>query len=163
MIRSQQAQLQQFQQQNQTQNPQSTTAIDDTTPSSERSTTFFPPMPPPAGSGNNRLSISSPSNRRSSRPPSQTTSPNLRPQDAARGGDGVEAFPGLRESSSRRGSRDEGAYYQAEATMLGRENQLLRQRIRELGKPQSFEYFAGPTIYLRSTPLRSGVGLSWSI
>ncbi|KAJ5112718.1 hypothetical protein N7532_000763 [Penicillium argentinense] len=132
MIRSQQAQLQQYQQQSQHQNPQSTTAIDDTTPSSERSAAFFPPMPPPAGSGNNRLSISSLSNRRLSRPSSQTTSPNIRPQDAGRGSEPVDAFTGFRESSSRRGSRDEGAYYQAEATMLSRENQMLRQRIREL-------------------------------
>ena len=32
------------------------------------------------------------------------------------------------------GSRDEAAYYQAEAQSLTRENQMLRQRIRELGK-----------------------------
>ncbi|KAF4767020.1 hypothetical protein HAV15_009940 [Penicillium sp. str.  len=111
MIRSQQAQLHQYQQQH---NPQSTAAIDDTTPASERSA-FFPPGPaaPPAG---NRLSISSSfSNRRNSRPSSQATSPNLRPLDS-RGPDGVEPFPGLRDSPSRRGSRDESAFYQAEAT-----------------------------------------------
>jgi hypothetical protein len=129
MIRSQQAQLQHLQQ-NQQQNPQSGTAVvDDTTPSSERSTLFFPSTAPPAPSGN-RLSISSLSNR----PPSLSTSPNIRPQDASRGSEGTEAFPTLRESTSRRGSRDEGAFYQAEAAMLGRENQMLRQRIRELGK-----------------------------
>ncbi|KAJ5973092.1 uncharacterized protein N7479_003010 [Penicillium vulpinum] len=126
MIRSQQAQLQQYQQQ---QNPQSSAAIDDTTPASERSA-FFPPNPaPPAG---NRLSISSSfSNRRNSRPSSQATSPNLRPLDS-RGPEGVEPFPGLRDSPSRRGSRDESAFYQAEASSLSRENVLLRQRIREL-------------------------------
>ncbi|OQE34673.1 hypothetical protein PENCOP_c016G03082 [Penicillium coprophilum] len=127
MIRSQQAQLQQYQQQ---QTPQSSAAIDDTTPASERSA-FFPPgpAPPPAG---NRLSISSSlSNRRNSRPSSQATSPNLRPLDS-RGSEGVEPFPGLRDSSSRRGSRDESAFYQAEASSLSRENVLLRQRIREL-------------------------------
>ncbi|KAJ5375805.1 hypothetical protein N7517_007811 [Penicillium concentricum] len=100
MIRSQQAQLQQYQQQ---QTPQSSAAIDDTTPASERST-FFPP---------------------------QATSPNLRPLDS-RGAEGVEPFPGLRDSPSRRGSRDESAFYQAEASSLSRENVLLRQRIREL-------------------------------
>ncbi|KAJ5200954.1 hypothetical protein N7449_005757 [Penicillium cf. viridicatum] len=111
MIRSQQAQLHQYQQQN---NPQSTAAIDDTTPASER------------------LSISSSfSNRRNSRPSSQATSPNLRPLDS-RGPEGVEPFPGLRDSLSRRGSRDESAFYQAEASSLARENVLLRQRIREL-------------------------------
>ncbi|KAJ5780131.1 hypothetical protein N7457_005291 [Penicillium paradoxum] len=127
MIRSQQAQLHQYQQQ---QNPQSTAAIDDTTPASERSA-FFPPVPaaPPAG---NRLSISSSfSNRRPSRPSSQAASPNLRPLDS-RGPEGVEPFPGLRDNLSRRGSRDESAFYQAEASSLSRENTLLRQRIREL-------------------------------
>lgn len=135
MIRSQQAQLQQLQQQNQQQNPQSGTAIiDDTTPSSERSTSFFPPIPPQATASSSRLSISSLSNRRSSRPPSQTASPSLQPQDPSRASDSTEAFPALRESISRRASRDESAYYQAEAAMLSRENQMLRQRIRELGK-----------------------------
>ena len=32
------------------------------------------------------------------------------------------------------GSRDETAYYQAETQNLTRENQMLRQRIRELGE-----------------------------
>lgn len=134
MIRSQQAQLQQLQQQNQQLNPQSATAVvDDTTPSSERSASFFPPITPPAASSN-RLSISSLSNRRSSRPPSQADSPNLQPQDFSRTSDSTEAFSASREGRSRRGSRDESAYYQAEAAMLSRENQMLRQRIRELGK-----------------------------
>ncbi|KAJ6011782.1 hypothetical protein N7522_002137 [Penicillium canescens] len=125
MIRSQQAQLQQYQQQNPQQpNAQSTAAIDDT-PSSERSA-FLPQTHAPTGPAGNRLSISSSfSNRRPSRPSSQAASPNLRPLDS-----GVEAFPGF--SPSRRGSRDESAFYQAEASSLGRENILLRQRIREL-------------------------------
>lgn len=33
------------------------------------------------------------------------------------------------------GTRDESAFYQAETQMLTRENQMLKQRIRELGKP----------------------------
>ncbi|KAJ5173522.1 uncharacterized protein N7500_001453 [Penicillium coprophilum] len=107
MIRSQQAQLQQYQQQ---QTPQSSAAIDDTTPASERSAFF-----PRSGTTSSR----------------QATSPNLRPLDS-RGSEGVEPFPGLRDSSSRRGSRDESAFYQAEASSLSRENVLLRQRIREL-------------------------------
>ncbi|KAJ5753383.1 uncharacterized protein N7511_007536 [Penicillium nucicola] len=124
MIRSQQAQLQQYQQQNPQQSIAQSTAIDDT-PSSERSA-FLPPTHAPTGPAGNRLSISSSfSNRRPSRPSSQTASPNLRPLDT-----GVEAFPGF--SPSRRGSRDESAFYQAEASSLGRENILLRQRIREL-------------------------------
>jgi hypothetical protein len=136
MIRSQQAQLQQYQQQNQqhSSSASGTAVIDDTTtPASDRSATFFPPIPPPATAPSNRLSISSVSNRRS-RPSSQAASPNLRPRDASRGPEGTEAFPSLRESTSRRSSRDEGAYYQAEAAMLSRENQMLRQRIRELGE-----------------------------
>ncbi|KAJ6141782.1 hypothetical protein N7497_010881 [Penicillium chrysogenum] len=109
MIRSQQAQLQQYQQQ---QNPQSTAAIDDTTPASERSA-FFPQV------------------RQHLQPATDSTSPNLRPLDS-RGPEGVEPFPGLRDSPSRRGSRDDSAFYQAEASSLARENVLLRQRIREL-------------------------------
>jgi hypothetical protein len=135
MIRSQQAQLNQYQQGQQQPTAQSSGAIDDT-PSSERSA-FFPPGPP-APSAGNRLSISSSaSNRRASRPSSQATSPSLRPLDS-RGPEGVEPFPGLRDSTSRRGSRDESAFYQAEASSLGRENLLLRQRIRELGKRYRF-------------------------
>src|SRR4051812_26557136 len=141
MIRSQQAQLQQYQQQNAQQpNAQSTAAIDDT-PSSERSA-FLPPTHAPTGPAGNRLSISSSfSNRRPSRPSSQAASPNLRPLDF-----GVEAFPGF--SPSRRGSRDESAFYQAEASSLGRENILLRQRIRELGKIIN-SLIPQPAIFLR--------------
>lgn len=132
MIRSQQAQLQQLQQQQS--HPGASTAIADEPSSvSERSPSISLPMPPPVAPSS-RLSISSVSNRRSSRPPSQATSPNLQPQDASRGSDGIEAFPPLRDSTSRRGSRDESAFYQAEAAMLSRENQMLRQRVRELGK-----------------------------
>ncbi|KAJ5223860.1 hypothetical protein N7468_008402 [Penicillium chermesinum] len=129
MIRSQQAQLNQLQQ-NQQQSATNTAVVDDNAPA-ERSPSFSLPMPPPVPHGS-RLSISSLSNRRSSRPSSQAASPNLRPQDASRQSEGTESFPVLRDSTSRRGSRDEGAYYQAEAAMLSRENQMLRQRVREL-------------------------------
>lgn len=123
-----QAQLQQHQQQRRDQ----TTAIDDSTPSSEHSTSFFAPetrIP-----RTNRPSTSSISNpyRQSSRPPSQTPSPSIRPQDPTRASETIESFPGHRDNPSRRGSRDESAFYQAEAAMLNRENQMLRQRIREL-------------------------------
>ncbi|KAJ5758533.1 hypothetical protein N7520_005689 [Penicillium odoratum] len=130
MIRSQQAQLQQLQQQQPSQPGASTAVVDELTPS-ERSSSFSLPMHTPAQAPSSRLSISSVSNRRSSRPPSQAESPNLQPQDASRGPESTEAFPAL-PSSSRRGSRDDNAYYQAEAAMLSRENQMLRQRIREL-------------------------------
>ncbi|KAJ5113139.1 hypothetical protein N7456_001673 [Penicillium angulare] len=131
LIRSQQAQLHQYQQSH----PGTSTAIvDEPSSASERSPSFSLPMPPPIAPS--RLSISSVSNRRSSRPSSQATSPSLQPQDPTRSGigsaiDGTEAFPTLRDTS-RRGSRDESAYYQAEASMLSRENQMLRQRVREL-------------------------------
>ncbi|KAJ5281789.1 hypothetical protein N7478_007161 [Penicillium angulare] len=128
LIRSQQAQLHQYQQSH----PGTSTAIvDEPSSASERSPSFSLPMPPPIAPS--RLSISSVSNRRSSRPSSQATSPSLPPQDSLRsmGVDGTEAFPTLRDTS-RRGSRDESSYYQAEASMLSRENQMLRQRVREL-------------------------------
>lgn len=49
-------------------------------------------------------------------------------------GPGLGAAAAAGDSPVRRGSRDDGAFYQAEAAMLTRENQLLRQRIRELGE-----------------------------
>ncbi|KAJ5732192.1 hypothetical protein N7493_003673 [Penicillium malachiteum] len=131
MIRSQQTQLQQLQQQQSSQPGASTAIVDEPSSASERSPSFSLSMPPAVIPGS-RLSISSVSNRRSSRPPSQATSPNLQPRDSSRESHGTEAFPTLRDSGSRRGSRDESAYYQAEATMLSRENQMLRQRVREL-------------------------------
>lgn len=156
MIRSQQTQLQHLQQQ-QSQPSSGTAIIDDATISSERSASLSQPVahPPPSS---HRLSISSLSNR----PLSQSASPNLRPQDGLRGPEGVEAFPALRDSSSRRGSRDESAFYQAEATMLGRENQMLRQRIRELGK--QFQVIATNSLMRslwRSSPLRRKHGRSY--
>ncbi|KAB8235461.1 hypothetical protein ETB97_006797 [Aspergillus alliaceus] len=131
MIRSQQNQLQQLQQQQQ---GSQGTAIED----SDRAA--FPALPPVSGSGS-RMSAQFPtslSSRRPSRPSSQATSPSLRPlADAPRGPEGPEWFAGTSESSARRSSRDEGAFYQAEATMLARENQILRQRIRDLERQVS--------------------------
>lgn len=54
--------------------------------------------------------------------------------DSARGSDGFDWNAGSSFPQSRRSSTDEGAFYQAEAAMLSRENQMLRQRIRELGE-----------------------------
>ncbi|KAI9934946.1 hypothetical protein ASPWEDRAFT_71673 [Aspergillus wentii DTO 134E9] len=131
MIRSQQTQLQQLQQQQSSSQPHQTAAIDDS--SDERSNSFpsIPPMPP-AGS---RASISqlSLSSRRPSRPSSQNASPSLRPRasvESWRGPDGLEGFTGT--GDSQRSGRDESAFYQTEAAMLSRENQMLRQRIRDL-------------------------------
>ncbi|KAH1276524.1 hypothetical protein KXW98_002310 [Aspergillus fumigatus] len=143
MIRSQQAQLQQLQQQQQQQ--QSGAAVEDSTPPSERSAgvPIIPPLPA-AGSGRTSTQFpSSLSSHRASRPSSQTASPSLRPLpsaslhgtsvDSSRGPEGLDLVASTSETSSRRGSRDEVAFYQAEASMLNRENQMLRQRIRELG------------------------------
>ncbi|KAE8350640.1 hypothetical protein BDV28DRAFT_138764 [Aspergillus coremiiformis] len=126
MIRTQQTQLQQLQQQ-QHQGSQST-AIDD----SDR--TAFPMIPPVSGGSGSRTSAQFTS-RRPSRPSSQAASPSLRPlTDAPRGPEGPEWIAGTSESPAR---RDEGAFYQAEAAMLTRENQILRQRIRDLERQVS--------------------------
>lgn len=61
-------------------------------------------------------------NRRS-RTPSRTTSPRIRHSSVT--GD-VDPF--------HIGGRDESAFYQAETAMVTRENQMLKQRIRELGE-----------------------------
>ncbi|KAE8131191.1 hypothetical protein BDV38DRAFT_288943 [Aspergillus pseudotamarii] len=140
MIRTQQTQLQQLQQQQQQQGTQGT-AIDD----SDRSA--FPTIPP-VSAGGSRTSTQFPSSlssRRPSRPSSQAASPSLRPlSDAPRGPEGPEWIAGTSESPARRSSRDEGAYYQAEAAMLARENQILRQRIRDLERQVS-ELTISPT------------------
>lgn len=60
---------------------------------------------------------------RRSRTPSRGASPRLRATSiSAESGDWVL------------GARDESAFYQAETQMLTRENQMLRHRIRDLGK-----------------------------
>ena len=143
MIRSQQAQLQQFQQST------GTAVVDETstTPQSDLSSSF-PPIPPlpPAGNRTSTQLSSSLSGRRSSRPSSQAASPSLRPQSSLhhlRGGpEGLDPIAGTNE---RNGSRDESAYYQAEASMLARENQMLRQRIRDLGKSLTALFLLPPT------------------
>ncbi|KAL2872762.1 uncharacterized protein BJX67DRAFT_17722 [Aspergillus lucknowensis] len=124
-IRSQQARLQHLEQQHQ--QPQS--AVDDVTPSSGRSTPF--PLVAPLPTAGHRTSIQLPSSLSSSRQ-SQAQSPHLRPLADSRGPETLEWAPSPSESAGRRGSRDESSFYQAEATMLARENQMLRQRVREL-------------------------------
>ncbi|OKL62552.1 hypothetical protein UA08_02949 [Talaromyces atroroseus] len=150
MIRQQQVQLQQLQQQQQNQPSNSGTAIvDDITPSSERSQSFptVPPLPTP-GSRSMQQVQSSFSTRRGSRasetmsprlsavPHSAQSSPAIDPVHSSVGsewsilGGGNEAA--IPSSSARRSSRDESVFYQAEAAMLTRENQMLQMRIREL-------------------------------
>jgi hypothetical protein len=65
--------------------------------------------------------------RHRSRTPSRGASPRLRSTSISQ--DSGEPFA--------LGGRDESAFYQAEAQMLTRENQMLRHRIRDLGKSGS--------------------------
>ena len=144
-IRQQQITLQNAQQ-NAIYTP-STAAVDDSTPTSERSFSFpsvpgtlptsvhnpRPRSPTPHGFTSTELSRQS-SHR--SRTPSHSTSPMLRPMSAgiqAQNEDWILANSGLSRRDSQ-SSRDESAYYQAETQTLTRENQMLRMRIRELGK-----------------------------
>ncbi|KAI9793945.1 MAG: hypothetical protein M1833_000514 [Piccolia ochrophora] len=140
MIRQQQHQLRQMQQATgQVPLDPTGTAIDDSTPTSERSFSFPTLSQPPASvtnprprspAGQHRSSqdLSRQSSRRS-RNPSRTTSPALGPVSAGPG-----AHPDGTEPWTLGGSRDESAFYQAETQTLMRENQMLRMRIRELGK-----------------------------
>lgn len=126
MIRSQQTQLQQLQQQQPSQQASTTgTAVIDeasSNPQSELGATPFPPIPPlPAP----RSRTSTLSSHRPSRRSSQADNHNA----------SVHHGPVQPDSDlgPRRSSRDETAFHQAEAAMLNRENQMLRQRIRDLG------------------------------
>ncbi|KAL4780803.1 hypothetical protein BJX76DRAFT_34798 [Aspergillus varians] len=128
-IRTQQVRLQHLEQQHQQQS-----AIDDTTPSSERSTSFPPAAALSAAGSRTSTQLTS---SLSSRRPSQVHSPNLRPADYSRGPDASEWVPSPGDGAGRRGSRDESSFYQAEAIALARENQMLRQRVRELERQVS--------------------------
>ena len=76
--------------------------------------------------------------RHSSRGLSIASSPSLRPGSSGHGHD--EWLSGT--------SRDEGAFYQAESHMLQRENQMLKHRIRELGKSSSPAKTGSPCLIL---------------
>ncbi|KAH0548438.1 hypothetical protein GP486_007948, partial [Trichoglossum hirsutum] len=130
MIRQQQQQLQQAQQASGLlpSNP-GHSAVDDSTPTSERSFSFPRPRSPTSQSQSRAsVDLSRQSSRRSRTSSRGTSSPSLLPLSAGLGihGDGSEHGWVLG------GSRDESAFYQAETQMLTRENQMLRQRIREL-------------------------------
>lgn len=133
MIRTQQQHLQQLQSgggQNQGTPP----AIDESTPTSERSMSFSnanlqqsltstPRSPSTALHPRSSFDLARADlQQRRSRTPSRTASPRLRSTSIS--GEGGEAWS--------LGGRDESAFYQAETQMLIRENQMLRQRIREL-------------------------------
>lgn len=142
MIRHQQAQLQAIQQQASYTPLSSSTALGDTTPPSERSANYPYPYPPntpsasmsifnnprPSSPFRSSMDLSRQSSRRS-RTPSRTASPSLRPVSAGMHGPGDDWGFGARSQSS----FDDSAFYQAETQNLTRENQMLRQRIRELG------------------------------
>lgn len=100
----------------------STTAIHEQ--SSPRSTSFSHAQHhhfnrPHSLSRNSSARISNPTNSRGN-------SPAIRPQSGSLGP--------LTEDFLLGGTRDDSAFYQAETQMLTRENQMLKLRIRELGK-----------------------------
>lgn len=102
-----------------------TAVVDDLTPSSERSLAF--PSVHPAVSP-----LPQPIRRSSRRAPSASRSPALRPMPARETSSSGEWPPSPTEGARRNSIRDEGAYFQAETSTLTRENQMLRQRVREL-------------------------------
>jgi hypothetical protein len=137
MIRTQQQQLQQLQAAS-GQAQGTSAAIDESTPTSERSLSFPNAPHPPSAISTPRspttvahprtsFDIARSDLQRRSRTPSRTASPRLR--STSMSGEGGEIWA--------LGGRDESTFYQAETQMMVRENQMLRQRIRELGLPPS--------------------------
>lgn len=134
MIRQQQLELQRLQAANP--NNQSSSAVEDSSAISDRHGQPIPhgqPLPtPPVGSYSRSpgfhhprasLDMARADLHRRSRTPSRGASPRLRSTSiSADSGDWML------------GGRDESAFYQAETQMLTRENQMLRHRIRDLGK-----------------------------
>lgn len=133
MIRVQQQQLQQLQAAG---SALTSSVIDESTPTSDQSITFsspsLPHAPLPSTATPRSPSLNYPRAsmdlaradiQRRSRTPSRTDSPNLR----------STSISGETGDVWNLGGRDESAFYQAETQMMVRENQMLRQRIRELG------------------------------
>ena len=135
MIRQQQQQLQQLQTAGDQSQPP---VIDESTPTSERSMSFSAANAPHPQQSSTISTPRSPSAilhprssldlaradiHRQSRTSSRTASPRLRSTSISN----ENGEPG------NLGGRDESAFYQAETQMMIRENQMLRQRIRELG------------------------------
>lgn len=135
MIRTQQQQLQQLQAAS-GQAAATPPTIDESTPTSERSMSFSAAHQPHAQTSAT-ATPRSPTNvhfrssfdlaradlHRRSRTPSRTASPRIR--SSSNSADAIEPW--------NLAGRDESAFYQAETQMMVRENQMLRQRIRELG------------------------------
>ncbi|RMZ89249.1 hypothetical protein DV736_g3518, partial [Chaetothyriales sp. CBS 134916] len=110
-----------------------TAAVDPLTPASERSIGF--PSPHPAILPGQ---APMPPRRSLSRNPSSANpSPGLRPIHGNDVSSGVDLSPSPLDIARRNSTRDESSFYQAETAALTRENQLLRQRIRELEKQVS--------------------------
>ncbi|APA05525.1 hypothetical protein sscle_01g002950 [Sclerotinia sclerotiorum 1980 UF-70] len=140
MIRTQQQQLQQLQAAS-GQAQGSAPAIDESTPTSERSLSFstqnippnvtsamsVPRSPITAMHSRTSFDVARENLHRRSRTPSRTASPRLRSSSISN--EGGESW--------NLGGRDESAYYQAETQTMIRENQMLRQRIRELERQVS--------------------------
>lgn len=134
MIRSQQQQLSQLQ--SASGNHGTPPAIDESTPTSERSMSFsnshpLPNLPTNTSTPRSPNTVLHPRSsfdvarvelHRRSRTPSRTASPRMRAASISAEGEPFSL-----------GGRDESAYYQAETQSMIRENQMLRQRIRELG------------------------------
>jgi hypothetical protein len=131
IIRNQELRIQQLEQQ---QHPQQSAILGDATPSTEHPVSFVHTnsLSNIAGSRTSTQLPSSLSSR-----PSQAHSPSLRPTDVFRDASEWVAVPG--DGLGRRGSlsREESSFFQAEAASLARENQMLRQRIRELERQLS--------------------------
>ncbi|KAL4760197.1 uncharacterized protein BDW70DRAFT_72123 [Aspergillus foveolatus] len=132
IIRNQELRIQQLEQQ---QHPQQSAILGDATNSTEHSVSF-PHTNSLSNLAGSRTSTQLPSSL-SSRRPSQAHSPSLRPTDLSRDASEWVAVPG--DGLGRRGSlsREESSFFQAEAASLARENQMLRQRIRELERQLS--------------------------
>ncbi|KAI9846591.1 MAG: hypothetical protein M1837_003832 [Sclerophora amabilis] len=141
MIRQQQEQLTQLQQgTGQTRPDSAAAAIDDSTPTSERSLSFPPVSHVPVSVSNPRTRSPAPPGRRGShglsrqsssqsRTHSRGSSPALRPLSGSLSGSGEATEQPWNSLAS---NRDESVFYQAETQTLTRENQMLKQRIREL-------------------------------
>lgn len=155
MIRTQQQQLQQLQAAS-GQNSGTPPVIDESTPTSERSMSFsnLPHIQPSAISTprspsavihpRGSFDLARADIQRRSRTPSRTASPRLRSTSIT--GDSGEQW--------NLGGRDESAFYQAETQMMVRENQMLRQRIRELERQVSELHGHASITHEPATPSR---------
>ncbi|KAL5386330.1 hypothetical protein PMIN06_009663 [Paraphaeosphaeria minitans] len=134
MIRQQQSQIQALT--FHSAHPNTSSAVDDSTPTSERSMSI-PPVPPHPAALPARTTMSRQSSfAERSRNSSQAVSPALRPL-SSHGFVGYESSESLPPSRWAGRERDESAFYQAETQTLTRENQMLKQRIRELERQLS--------------------------